>query len=349
MSENAILNLVLQKRGDDMILSLVFILLGVVLFGYSFLRYYYLWKRGRMPIVIYYVVQIFLLGNLFVCAFFSHKVTNDILFFVMQALACVHTSIMLITPLFSMIRGGVRMIGARRTKTNAFFRFFNHPSKVNYIVLVLTACFGVALFCHAKIMRVETTSVTIDDKELEESYVIASVSNLHIGSQMTRYEIRNMTDRLLDANADAIVLGGDVLDANASDSIRQYTYKQWKRLTAATDVYLVAGAEETKWEEKEYDKVSALGVRVLQDESVFLQEGVQMIGCRDVSDGKRKNVRYTSSLLDKEKPTVVLSYQPLSELERQQVDYDVMISSRGEGYWFFPKTITVTTISGKRR
>lgn len=331
-----------------MLLSVVFALLAVILYGYSLLRYYHLWLRGRMPVIVYYVFQACLFGTLFIYIFFSRFLTNDIVFFVIEGIFYVHLVIMLATPFFSMIRGGIRMIGARRKKSNAFFRFFNHPSKVNYIILLLTACAGFACLINAKIVREETSRIVID-KEMQRPYVIASVSDLHIGSEMTHYEIRKMTDKLLALKADAIVFGGNVLDANANDEICQYTYNQWKRLTESTTVCFVAGEEETKWEEERFAQVRALGIRTLQDESVILQNGVQLIGCRDQSDNLKKSIKYSADLINKQKPTVVLTHQMLSQSERQQVDFDAILPAKEKnGNRFLPRKITITTLSNKR-
>lgn len=328
-----------------MIKTIVFLVIALILYGYSFLRYRYLWSRGKMPMFCYYVFQALLLGTLFVCFFFSNQIENDYLLLGIQLICNLHMAVMFFTPFFSLIRGAIRMLGKRLQWKNRMFRFFDHPSKVSKIVLVLTLMLGLGIFIQSKIPRFCEDTIRIEKQAKVNSLLIATVSDLQIGSCMTQYEVKNFFLKLEQSQPDYVVFMGNFYSYPVNSSLREYTNQLLKKLVSVIPVYMIEGPNEAMGKVEYLDDIRALGVKVLQDEMIQLSDGIQLVGCRYRENEKRRKFAFTCSLLDKNKPAIVLSYEDLSEEEKQSTDYDVLLRATPyAGSWSVPKQIQLTRL-----
>ncbi len=209
-----------------MAVTLVLFVISILLFGYSFLRYRFLWQRGRIPNVFYYVFQVVLLGTLFVCFFFSQYITNDYLLWGVQLCCDIYLAVMLITPVFSFLRGAVRMLGKRRKWNNRIYRFFNHPTKISWIVLVITAVFGVFVFVYSQIPQVSEQTVMSKKSANIDKFSVVSVSDLHIGQHMAYKEVQAFFEQLESLQPDIVVFTGNLFSPKATASMREFTGRQ---------------------------------------------------------------------------------------------------------------------------
>lgn len=329
-----------------MVKTIVLLLIAVLLYGYSFLRYRYLWSRGKVPMLCYYVFQVFLLGTLFVCSFFAYWLSNDFLLLGIQLICDIYLSIMLLTPFFSLIRGAVRMPGKRFGWNNRLFRFFNHPTKISKIVFVALVLFGTGLFVYSKIPICSEKTVTVEKEANVESIRVVSLSDLEIGNGISRYEVKKIFDELKKIQPDYVILLGNFFSYPVQESLRKYTYGQLKEIASFVPIYLIEGSKEIKGDEMYIKEVEKIGVKVLQDEMLQLSEGIQFVGCRYIKNPKRNEFSFTCSLLNKKKPAIVFSYEDLSPQEKQSADYDVLFHAPFQGgAWLAPKKIQQTQIN----
>lgn len=332
-----------------MLIMIVFIIIGLLLYGYSFLRYRYIWSRGRIPISVYYVFQALLLGTFFAYLLFCPYISNDYVLWGLLLLIDMFLTVMLVTPVFSLIRGAIRMIGKRRKWNNRVYRFFNHPTKVSWIVLGVTLVLGVGVFLQSKFPRLYENTITIDKEAATDSFTIITVSDLQIGQGMTQYEIRKLFDRFEQYHPDMVVFLGNLYSGRTGATMREYTNGQIEELNSRVPVYLIEGPNETEETEEHMDDMRNHGVRILQDDMILLSEGMQLVGLRDRKDEEREEVSYTCSLLSKNKPAIVFSYEDLSEEEKQMADCDVLLHAlRRSGRFNMPKQIQVTRLIMKK-
>ncbi len=328
-----------------MVTTVVFLLIALLLYGYSFLRYRYLWSRTRIANEFYYVFQVLLLGTLFVCFLFPYTITNDYALWGIQLICDMYLTVMILTPFFSLVRGAIRMLGKRRQWKNCVYRFFNHPSKVSKIVFALTLVLGIGVFVQSKIPRLSENTIRIEKQAQVSSLSVATVSDLQIGRCMTRYEIKWFFERLEQLHPDFVVFTGNLYSYPTNPSLREYTNHYLKKLVSHVPVYLIEGPDEAREDEDRMEEIRAFGVRLLRDEIVQSAEDVQLVGCRNQTNEKRKEVSVTFSLLDKNKPAIVFSYEDLSEEEKQLADYDVLLHATPYGgSWIVPKQIQLTQL-----
>ena len=332
-----------------MLIMIVFVIIGLLLYGYSFLRYRYIWSRGRVPIVVYYVFQALLLGTFFSYLIFCPYIANDNVLWGMQLLIDMFLTVMLVTPVFSLIRGAIRMIGKRRKWNNRVYRFFNHPTKVSWIVLGVTLVFGAGIFLQSKYPRLYENTVTIDKEAATDSFTIITISDLQIGQGITQYEIGKLFDRFKQYHPDMVVFMGNLYSRRAGATMREYTNGQIGELNSLVPIYLIEGPNETEETEEHMEDMKKVGVRILQDDMILLSEGIQLAGLRDRKSEERDEVSYTCSLLSKDKPAIIFSYEDLTEEEKQMADYDVLLHALPRvGGFNMPKQIQVTHLVMKK-
>ena len=88
--------------------------------------------------------------------------------------------------------------------------------------------------------------------------------------------------------------------------------------------------------EEKKEKISGAGVHLLLDESAVLHNGLQLVGCR--ADGKtKKPMSYTLSLINKEKPSIVLAGEAMEEKLKEEKRISLVL---------YPKKITDTGNGG---
>ncbi len=333
-----------------MLKTILVVVIALLLGGYSCLRYHYLWSRMRIPLMCYYVFQAVLLGTLFVCFFFTYYINNDVMLFVIQLISCIYIMVMLVTPVFSMIRGAVRMIGKRAGWKNRFFFFFNHPTKVSKIVLVVTILMGIAFFVQIKIPQISKKTVQINKQASVNSLTVAAVSDLQIGRCMTRHEIDIYFEKLKQCQPDYVIFLGNIYSYPANRNLREYTYKYLKQLAGDIPVYWVEGPNEENQKESVTREIRSLGVKILQDELIQLSNGIQLVGCRYQKDKKKKDITFICSLLDKNKPAIVLSYEDFKDKEKRPTDSDLLLHAETHyEKWISPKQISLFHIQFKPR
>lgn len=313
------------------ILRMCFYMFVALLAGYSLLRYYLLWKRTKIPNALYFVFQVVLLGALYICYQKVPLIKNELFRNVLQGISAIYFCILVYTPLFCLIREWIRRCGKKKEKKGKIYRFFNHPAKSIYVILGITVLIGLYSFINMRFINATEYSVRIEKEAEEETFTVAFIADLHVGSGVTRYGIDSMIEKVNEMQADIIVLGGDVFDQNTTDQMKQYTLNGLKKLEAEYGVFFVEGDHELKQKEPFTDQITQLGITVLQDQATYLVNGIQLVGLRDHIDQKKQSVDFIMNSLDKEKPIVVISHRPKELKKLSEYGVDLVLSGHTHG------------------
>lgn len=309
-------------------------LLVFLLGAYSILRYFHLFQRNRVPNAFYFILNFILLVNLFVCYRKVTWISSEVLRNVLQALGAVYLSILLYTPVFCFFRGILRFMGKRKKKQGKIYRFFNHPAKTIYIILILTALLGGVSMINMRIVRETSYTIDVPKKSQRESLCIVYVADTHIGSSMTRTGVEKLVQRINEQKPEIVVLGGDIFDENTTDSLKKHTSEEFKKLKASQGIYYVEGNHELRLKEDFTGYFTKAGITVLQDQIAFLPDGLQIVGLRDSADSKKISIEKIMKGVDKEKPVLVFTHRPkqLEELSRAGVDVVLCGHTHGGQY-----------------
>lgn len=299
------------------------VIIALLLLSYSILRYLHLWKRGRASEKIYYGIHILSLAVCGIVLLWPVGLVFDPILFAGHLYVYVYSSVMLLTPVFCFLRGIVRFLGKRFQWTGRVYRYFNHPSKMIILILIVTSLIGLYGFGNEKYVRKTEYSVALDKEAQKEEISVILVSDLRVGSSMTQFELSRLVEKINEQQPDLILFCGNLIDKRVSDGIFEKTLEKLAGLSASDGIYIVGGSEDFSILSESADKLEQKGIHLLLDKSVSLSSGVQLVGCRDRSDGLKKPLDYVTSLLNPDKPSILLSHERVDDpvLQEKRVDY----------------------------
>ncbi|SFE54367.1 hypothetical protein SAMN04487969_103310 [Paenibacillus algorifonticola] len=170
---------------------------------------------------------------------------------------------------------------------------------------------------------VRTYSITIAKSAgPRKSLRIGMASDIHLGTIVGKRHLARLADAMERMKPDLILLPGDVIDDDIGPYIDDYMSEVMKRLKAPLGVYAVLGNHEYIGGHiaRFIAEMDAVGIRVLLDESVKIDDGFYVIGRKDLSAKRadpagRQSVKELVAALDASLPLIMMDHQP-SDLEQ---------------------------------
>lgn len=190
----------------------------------------------------------------------------------------------------------------------------------------------------ARFVKVE--KVHIEIKNLKESYKIVQLSDLHIGGLIDKKFVKDIVRRVNAMAPDIIVITGDLIDVDilhAKETVGELT-----NLKSKYGTYFIAGNHEYfHGIEKIITAVKSLGIRVLENENVYIADvgnGFNLAGVYDLMGYRTKT--YMPDLNKalkgkKEAPTILLAHQP-KFIQEVYGGVDLMLSGHTHGGQLYP-------------
>jgi predicted MPP superfamily phosphohydrolase len=143
------------------------------------------------------------------------------------------------------------------------------------ILVVAAACLVLVVAMALEARSLRTTRVTFASADLPPAFDglrVAFVSDIHLGSFVSRDRVRATVDRVNALHPDLIVLGGDYIYRKQSAADLQTVFDELARLRAPLGVYGVLGNHDHAVLEANVKPVmTAAGIRELYDDGVWLQ------------------------------------------------------------------------------
>ncbi len=121
------------------------------------------------------------------------------------------------------------------------------------------------------------------DKPLKRKFDIAFASDLHLGMALGKNFCSKLVERFNVINADAIILGGDIIDGNWRFVESEGSLEPFRHLTAKLGSFAVFGNHDhySGSITQEKQTLESFGVKCLTGETVFFDEGLQISGLED--------------------------------------------------------------------
>ena len=187
---------------------------------------------------------------------------------------------------------------------------------------------------------IEHEVVPVQINNLAKPYKIVQLSDIHIGGLIGEKFIENIVSKVNTMQADLVVITGDLVDISIEKA--SASLEQFQKLQTKYGVYFIVGNHEYfHGIESIIEKMKSLGIRVLENENVYIGEegsGFNLAGVYDVI-GYRTNtfVPDLQKALQgkKDAPTVLLAHQP-KFIDEVHSGVDLMLSGHTHGGQIYP-------------
>ncbi len=187
---------------------------------------------------------------------------------------------------------------------------------------------------------VKLKKITVKIKKLSKPYKIVQLSDTHIGGIIDREFIYDIVKRVNALNPDIVVITGDLIDIDIAQA--KDTLDELKKLNSKYGTFFVVGNHEYFHNiQKIITKVKSLGIRVLENENVYIGkegEGFNLAGVYDLFGYRMMtHIPEIDKALQglKESPTILLAHQPRYIYEVTK-SVDLMLSGHTHGGQLYP-------------
>jgi len=171
---------------------------------------------------------------------------------------------------------------------------------------------------------------------------IAAVSDIHLGSIIRKRSIRELSALLSELKPDLILLLGDIVDGEIGPVMRDDLLQYFTCPRCNDGLYAITGNHEfIGGAQRTIPYIESKGIRLLKDEVVTIEGGIQLIGRLD-SDGKRfygrerKPLKDLLATADTTKPIILLDHQPFNLQESEKYGIDLQLSGHTHNGQMWP-------------
>lgn len=207
----------------------------------------------------------------------------------------------------------------------------------------LSAVLITAGFINAVIPVVREYNITIDKPAGDvKTMRIAAVSDIHLGSIIRKRSIKKLSSMLKEINPDMVLLLGDIIDGEIGPVLRGDLLQYFTCPKCREGMYAIAGNHEyIGGGSRTIPYIESKGIRVLKDEMITLDGGIQIIGRIDKDatrfSGKvRKPLEELIKLADTTKPVILMDHQPFHLDETVKYGIDLQLSGHTHNGQMWP-------------
>jgi uncharacterized protein len=175
-----------------------------------------------------------------------------------------------------------------------------------------------------------------------KSLRVAAVSDIHLGSIIRKRSLIKLSGMLKKSNPDIVFLLGDIVDGEIGPVLRDDLLKYFSCPKCKDGLLAITGNHEyIGGASVTIPYIEKNGIRLLMDEVVTLDGGIQIIGRID-RDGSRFNGKERLPLgdlikqVDHAKPIILLDHQPLKLYETEKAGVDLQLSGHTHNGQMWP-------------
>jgi predicted MPP superfamily phosphohydrolase len=211
------------------------------------------------------------------------------------------------------------------------------------ITLILSFALIGGGFINALIPRIKEYNITInksagDVKELR----VAAVSDIHLGSIIRKRSMKKLSNILAGIKPDLVLLLGDIVDGDVGPVLRDDLLSYFTCPKCRDGLIAITGNHEFYGgAQKTLPYIESKGIRLLKDEVVTIDGGIQLIGRLDRDSqrfyGKaRMKLNDLMQSVDTTKPVILLDHQPFALNETAKAGVDLELSGHTHNGQLWP-------------
>ena len=322
------------------------IFFSIVLIIYSLVNIYIYYKvynsiPGLQGHRLIYTITFFFLAAIFIAAKILETKHSSLISDVLNILGGFWLAFMLYGFMFFLISDIIIIIlkvsGILSGESILLFRKWSFM-----ITAILSSLLIFGGFINAVIPVVKEYNITINKPAGEiKTMRIAAVSDIHLGSIIRKRSIKKLSGMLQKMNPDIVLLLGDIVDGEIGPVLRGDLLQYFTCPKCNDGLFAITGNHEfIGGGNRTIPYIESKGIRVLKDEMVTLEGGIQLIGRidRDSYRFYRKERLSLEELMkqaDTAKPVILLDHQPfhLDESARSGVDLQLSGHTHNGQMW----------------
>ena len=214
----------------------------------------------------------------------------------------------------------------------------------SFIVTVATSSLLITGgFINAIIPVVKEYDITINKSAGDvKTLRIAAVSDIHLGSIIRKRSMKKLSGILKEMKPDLVLLLGDIVDGEIGPVLRDDLLQYFVCPECTDGLFAITGNHEfIGGANRTIPYIESKGIRILKDEIVTLQGGIQLIGRID-RDSRRFYGKERLSLpdlmkqADTSKPVILLDHQPFHLDESAKYGVDLQLSGHTHNGQMWP-------------
>jgi uncharacterized protein len=328
---------------------------SIVLTIYSLVNIYIFYKGYKaLPVLenyrLLYAVTFFLLAVIFIFAKILESKHSSVITDILNIIGGFWLAFMLYGFLFFLLSDIVllilRIAGIINVENILLYR------KWSFIIIAsISSLLIIGGFINALIPVTREYNITINKPAGSvKSLRIGAVSDIHLGSIIRKRSLKKMSGMLKEMKPDLVLLLGDIVDGEIGPVMRGDLLQYFTCPKCTDGMYAITGNHEfIGGANRTIPYIESKGIRILKDEIVTLEGGIQLIGRidRDSYRFYRKERLSLGDLMkqaDTSKPVILLDHQPFHLDETAKYGVDLQLSGHTHNGQMWPLNYVTSKI-----
>ena len=201
------------------------------------------------------------------------------------------------------------------------------------LVLLLLVLAIMARGIHQAVHPVIRSVVIQTDKPVTPAR-LAFLTDIHMGPLQSHWYTRRLVRRVMALQPDAVLFGGDLIDAHLAFVLRDGSYRHLQDLKAPLGVWAVFGNHDFFDGDIDEEEKAFSFCHFLRRDHTELAPGIALTGLNDY-------IHFPSETIpdcDTSRFNIIMDHEPLRIREAEKKGYDLYLGGHTHGGQFFPVT-----------
>lgn len=188
-------------------------------------------------------------------------------------------------------------------------RFFADRRIFMGVILACSVLYCAVGFRQMEELKLTPYEVSIDRSCEDSELRIALMADLHIGAGASYEQIERAVKLINEAQADVIILAGDIADSSSSRADLEHLCDALTRMESRCGIYYAEGNHDGQCHFDSEAMFSEIGVHILHDSAEYLPNGAAILGRCDARKTAVSEIRSACGI-GEEDACIVLQHRP---------------------------------------